>query len=119
MSPEEIRKLIGELKRDPIPMPKLMPEVLLADSYEILALDKTSAKKLTDEELKSLVAYGSDYIEQYLDGKYLFKMGSIDKHGRVHSSSGRTLLADFSEAGVFTEMSQAVTMLKAELSHRI
>lgn len=113
MSPEEILKLIGELKQDAVPKvhaSKATPKegVLLADNFEILTLDKTSAKKLLDEELKSLVAYGLSYLDQYYSGSYMFKPGPWGMP-----------MADLSEAGVFTEMSQVVAMLKAELNRRI
>jgi hypothetical protein len=112
MAPTEMRMLIEELKRDTIHkvyVSKARPrQVMLADRFEILAIDRTTAKKLSDEELRSLVAYGQGYTEQYKDGKFMFRKGP-----------GGTSLADLDEAGTFNEMDQVVGILKAELNRRI
>jgi hypothetical protein len=83
-------------------------QVMLADHYEILALDKAAAKKLTSEDLQSLVAYGQNYMEEYRDGRFMFKPGP----------EGRSM-ADLDEAGIFNEMLLIVGVLKAELNRRV
>jgi hypothetical protein len=123
MNPEEIRKLINELKQDTVPnvhATRTNPnKVMLADHFDILSLDKDSAKKLSEGELKSLVLYGLDYMDQYQEGRFMYKRGSVNENGVVSSIPGRTMLADFDETGVFMEMTQVIGMLKAELNRRV
>lgn len=124
METEDFRTLLTELRRDVLPVfaPEIKKQdpmqVTLADAWEIRNLDKIMIKKLREEEVLALIAYGQEYIEQYREGKYLYKKGSVDKDGRVSTKPGRTLLADFDEAGAYNDIVLIVKMLKAELNHK-
>ena len=120
----DYRALIEEIRRDVIPVCasiniKLDPmRVTMADAYEIRNLDKAMVKKIREEEVISLITYGENYLEQYHEGKFLYKKGSVDKLGRVSTTSGRTLLADFDEAEAFEDILNKVKLLKEELNHK-
>ena len=110
MATEDYRTLLMELRRDVLPVcaPEIKKQdpmqVTLADAWEIRNLDKAMIKKLREEEILALIAYGQGYIEQYKEGKFLYKKG----HRPV---------ADFDEAEAYNDISLRVNMLKAELNH--
>ncbi|MBE3087012.1 MAG: hypothetical protein IMZ64_12445 [Bacteroidetes bacterium] len=108
----EMQILIAELKAGTISKPVCsrgdIKQIMLADKYEILALDKATTKRLKSEVLQSLVAYGQGYMDEYRTGRYMFKSGP----------QGRKM-ADLDEAGIFNEMAEIVTMLNAELNCRV
>ena len=124
METEDFRTLLTELRRDVLPVcaPEIKKQdpmqVTLADAWEIRNLDKVIIKKLKEEEIIALIAYGKEYIEQFREGKFLYKKGSMDKEGRVSTIPGRTLLADFDEAEAFNDIVLRVKMLQAELIHK-
>jgi hypothetical protein len=102
----------------------------MADDYEIRNLDKNTIKnigkeeekKLTDKQIRqiliALISYGENYLEQYREGKFLYKKGCVNKDGWVSMIPGRTLLADFDEAEAFNDILLKVRLLKEELNHK-
>ena len=110
---QDYQTLIDEIKRDVVPgrspgIANMDPmRVTLADSYEIRNLDKAMVKKLKEEEIMSLVAYGENYIEQFKEGKFLYKKGP-----------GRYPQADFDEVESYNDIVKSVSLLKDELNHK-
>jgi hypothetical protein len=125
MDTATLQNLIQEIKMDVVPSASPSTyahdpmRISLADSYEILNLDKLAVKKLKEEEIGALIAYGQGYLEQYKEGKFLYKKGLVDKQGRVWPLQGREDLADYDEAEAFNAMVRSVNLLKTELNHKI
>jgi len=114
--------LISELKRDVVPACAVSIKadpmrVTLADAYEIRNLDKAMVKKLREADILALIAYGRDYVEQYRQGKFLYKKGSINKQGILSPVPGRTLLADFDETEAYNDIVASLKLLQNELNH--
>jgi hypothetical protein len=121
---EAYQTLIDEIRRDVVPayapvIRMVDPmRVTMADAYEIRNLDKAMIKKLSEDEVIALISYGENYLEQYREGKFLYKKGYVNKDGWVSTIPGRTLLADFDEAEAFNDILLKVRLLKEELNHK-
>jgi len=89
---------------------RLNHDVTLADKFELFDLKgeptPIEIKKLTGNELRSLITYLEGYIEDYRSGKYMFK------------GKGHYPMAAFDEAGIFNKMVPMLSTFKKELARR-
>jgi hypothetical protein len=92
---EAFRKLNAETVLEPT-----LAEITAADIYDIRTIVKAEAKKLTAQDLMSLIEYGNSYKRLYESGVFMTRK---TRDGRA--------LADLDEAQAYQDISKNVAML--------
>ncbi len=112
----DVQRLINELKgldgmaksMAPRSAAKSILGLTPADIYDIRYIGKPEAKKLTRNELESLIEYGAGYLRDCESGKYMIYK---DRRGMD--------MADFAETISYQEVKRSMSFLNQEYTRRM
>jgi len=102
-----VRRLIEDIGNLPEPE-VLKPVVILADQYDLRYIGKQEAKRMTFNEIESLLEYAHDYSKQYESGKFLYKTNRAGHE-----------VADYEESEAYRAIRDSVAVLHIELKRRM
>ena len=103
----KIRVLINDFRnlKPTVVAPKpAQVKPILAERYDLRFIGKNSAKKLTRDEMESILEYGNLYLDQHKAGKFM---------------TSRNGMADFEEAEAANQIRNSLDVIRLEIQRRM